>query len=66
MSLKDILEFNFINIGDIHLNLAHILMAVLILTIARFGIWLIGRLLDRYFHVFVDLESTETFYAFKK
>ena len=49
MNLKDILEYNFLSIGDIHLTLAHILMAIFILLIARIGMWLISRLLNRYF-----------------
>ncbi|MFK7809565.1 MAG: hypothetical protein AB8F74_17305, partial [Saprospiraceae bacterium] len=49
MSLKEILEYNFLSIGDIHLTLAHILMAILILTLARIGIWLISGILNRYF-----------------
>ncbi|MFK7807866.1 MAG: mechanosensitive ion channel family protein [Saprospiraceae bacterium] len=49
MSLKEILEYDFLNISDFHLSLYHIIIAAIILTIARFMIWLIKRILKRYF-----------------
>ena len=49
MTLKEILEYNFLNIGDFHLSLFHIIIATLIIVAARVLIWLIGRIMGRYF-----------------
>ncbi len=48
-NLKEILEFPFLNIGDFHLSLFHIIAAIFILSIARFLVWLINRILERFF-----------------
>jgi small-conductance mechanosensitive channel len=49
MHFKEILEYPFLNFGDIHLSLYHVLIALLIIVAARIMLWLIGRVLHRYF-----------------
>lgn len=49
MSLKEILEYNFLNVGDYHLNLLQVLTVIFILAIVRFLSTLINRLMNRYF-----------------
>lgn len=49
MNLQEILEYNFLNIGDFHLNLFHIIVALLIITIARIFVYGINRVLRAYF-----------------
>ena len=49
MSLKEILEYNFLNVGDYHLNLLQVLTVVFLLAIVRFLSTLINRLMNRYF-----------------
>ena len=49
MTLKEILEYNFLAIGDFDLSLIHIATATLIVLAARVIMALIGRFLQRYF-----------------
>jgi len=49
MTLKEVLEFSFFNIGDFHLSLYHIIAAGIILTIARIVVGVIKRVAGRYF-----------------
>lgn len=49
MSLKEILEFNFISIGDFNLSLYHLIAALSILLLARLLVTLTGKLIGRYF-----------------
>ncbi len=47
MSIKEILEFNFISIGSFSLSLVHVILALLILIGARILIWFIYRVTRR-------------------
>ncbi len=49
MTFKEFLEYNFLNIGGYHLNLYHVLAAIVILVVARIILWLISRLAKRFF-----------------
>lgn len=49
MNLKEILEYQFLNIGDIHLTLFHLLSVLFIIVMARVVLRLISRGLGRYF-----------------
>lgn len=49
MSFKEILEYNFLNISDFHLNLWNILMVIFIFTVARIFLWVLGRVIRRFF-----------------
>ena len=49
MTLQQILEYNFLNIGDFHLNLAQLIVATFIITLARLIMWVIQRVLRTYF-----------------
>jgi len=49
MTIKEILEYNFIHLGDFKLSLYHIIAAVLVLTAARVIMSLLSRLMDQYF-----------------
>ena len=49
MNLKEILEYNFINIGDFHLDLFHIIAVAIIILIARFSMWSIDRVTKQFF-----------------
>lgn len=49
MSLKEILEFNFLNVGNYHLNLLQVLSVILILVLVRLANALLVRLMNRYF-----------------
>ncbi|MEM8527859.1 MAG: mechanosensitive ion channel domain-containing protein [Bacteroidota bacterium] len=49
MSFKEILEYNFLNISDFHLNLWNILMVIVIFTIAKVILWILGRIIRRFF-----------------
>ena len=50
MSVKEVLEFNFLNLGGYHLNLLQVLSIFMILLIVRLANALINRLMNRYFH----------------
>lgn len=47
--IKKILEYNFLNVGDYHLRLLDLIEAVIIVTVARFLLWGILKLLRRLF-----------------
>jgi len=49
MSIKEILEYNFLNVSNYHLNLLQLLTVVFILLISRLAIKIINRLTTRYF-----------------
>lgn len=49
MTLKEILEYNFISFGEIHLSLYHILLVLFILLFAKIAIWIFLRLMQKYF-----------------
>lgn len=49
MTIKEILEFNFLNVGGYHLNLLDLIEATIIIMVARFLLWFIGKLLQRVF-----------------
>ncbi|MFT5765943.1 MAG: hypothetical protein ACI8X3_003381 [Saprospiraceae bacterium] len=49
MTLREIFEYNFLNIGSIHLTLLHVLTVVLILLGSRILLSLINRALKQYF-----------------
>jgi len=49
MTIKEILEFNFINIGDLSLSLYLLITAFIILTLARILIYIVNRLIRQYF-----------------
>lgn len=50
MSFTEILEFNFISIGDYNLNLIKVSIVLLIYFIARFFLWFILKLVNRFFN----------------
>ncbi len=50
MSIRQILEYNFLNIGDFYLNLWDLILAVVIYIGARTLVWAMGRILGRYFN----------------
>ena len=49
MSIKEILEYNFLNVSDYHLNLLQLLTVVFILLISKFIINVTNRITNRYF-----------------
>jgi len=49
MTFKEILEYKFLNIGDIHVTLIHVLSAIFVLVVARVFMSLISRGMNRYF-----------------
>lgn len=51
MTIKEILEFNLINIANYHINLIDIIEVTLIITAARLVIWLLEKLLGRFFRI---------------
>lgn len=50
MSVKELLEYNFLNLGAYHLNLLQVLSIIVILLVAKLVNALINRLMNRYFH----------------
>jgi len=64
MTLKEILEYNFLKIGDLQLSLVQVIIAILFFLFARFVIRLISKLATNYFtRKGVDLGRQ---YAFKQ
>lgn len=57
MSWKEILEYDFINVGGYHLNLAKIGLALMIIIGVKIFIWILTRLIKAYFrrHERVDV-----------
>ena len=49
MKLKEILEYNFVNIGDFQLNLYNIIAVVIVILIARVLMWTINRITKQFF-----------------
>ncbi len=49
MTLKEFLEYNFIDTESFKLNVYHILAAIVILLVARIIVWTIKRIATRYF-----------------
>ncbi len=49
MSIQEFLEYNFLNIGDYHLSLNHLIVATFIIMGARFLVWIMSRILIRFF-----------------
>jgi len=49
MTLQQILEYNFLNIGDFHLNLFQLIIAGIIISFARVFMWGFNRMLRTYF-----------------
>lgn len=49
MTIKEILEYNFLNVGDYHLRLLDLIEAIIIIAVARFLLWIILKLLSRLF-----------------
>ncbi|MFT4661572.1 MAG: small-conductance mechanosensitive channel [Ulvibacter sp.] len=48
MNLKEILEYNFINVGDFHLGLTNVIAVAIIISIALFSTWTIDRVIRRF------------------
>lgn len=49
MTFKEILEYSFLNIGNFHLSLSHLIVAILIITAARFLLLVIIRIVNQFF-----------------
>jgi small-conductance mechanosensitive channel len=49
MNFKEIIEFNFINVGDFHLSLLNIIIALFIIIAARFIVGILVRIIRRSF-----------------
>lgn len=49
MTFRDILEYSFLNIGDFHLSLFHLIAALIIISGARILVWLLSRLMENFF-----------------
>jgi small-conductance mechanosensitive channel len=49
MSLQEIVEYNFINIGEFHLGLYHVIAVAIIIFIARLTVWFINRVTKQFF-----------------
>jgi hypothetical protein len=48
MSLQEIVEYNFINIGEFHLGLYHVIAVAIIIFIARLTVWFINRVTNSF------------------
>jgi small-conductance mechanosensitive channel len=49
MNIKEILEYNIINIGEFHLSIFQIILVVAVFLIVRFLIWFISGVAHRFF-----------------
>ena len=49
MNLKEILDYNFINIGDYQLNISNVIAVAVIILLARFSMWSINRITKKFF-----------------
>lgn len=49
MSVKEILEFDFLSIGQFHLSLLHIILAILVYLLTRAALVIVYRIVNQYF-----------------